>query len=143
VLKVNGSDGSVKICSLKPSLRELNVTAKIIKVGVTRTFHSRRDGRDHMVAEAFVGDETGSIILTLWDEQIRRFKAGDTIKITNGYTTLYRGSLRLNVGKNGKIERAKDEIERVNTQNNLSERLYIQIPWHLSESSPYRRRRRR
>ena len=137
------SDEYAKVSSLKPGLRNLNMTVKIVNIGPSRTVSPRRGGKNHLVAEALVGDETGSIILTLWDEQIRKFKAGDTIEIKNGYTTIFKGSLRLNTGKTGKMEKAEKEIEKINTRNNLSEKAYIQIPWHLSESGPFRRKRRR
>jgi len=144
VSKVNEvSDEYMKVGSLKPDLRNLNMTVKIVNIGASRTISPRRGGRDHLVAEALVGDETGVVILTLWDDQIGRFKAGDTIRIKNGYTTIFKGSLRLNTGKSGKMEKIEDEISEVNTRNNLSEKPYIQIPWHLSESGPFRRRRRR
>jgi len=140
---VNDSSNECKVGSLKPDLRNLDMTVKIVNIGDSRIVFSRRGEKKHLVAEALVGDETGVIVLTLWDDQIKRFKAGDTIKIKKGYTTLFRGSLRLNTGKSGVIEKAEKEITEVNTRNNLSERTYVQIPWHLSESSPYRRRRRK
>jgi len=137
------SEWSVKVASLKPGLRNLSITVKIVNIGAPRTISSRRGGRSHLVAEALVGDETGSVILTLWDAQIKKFKADDTINIENGYTTVFKGSLRLNTGKTGKIEKTENKISEVNTRNNLSEKTYIQIPWHLSESGPFRRKRRR
>lgn len=140
---MNDSSNECKVGSLKPDLRNLDMTVKIVNIGDSRIVFSRRGEKKHLVAEALVGDETGVIVLTLWDDQIKRFKAGDTIKIKNGYTMLFRGSLRLNTGKSGVIEKAEEEITEVNTRNNLSERTYVQIPWHLSESSPYRRRRRK
>ncbi|RLI12284.1 single-stranded DNA-binding protein [Candidatus Bathyarchaeota archaeon] len=140
---MNDSSNECKVGSLKPDLRNLDMTVKIVNIGDSRIVFSRRGEKKHLVAEALVGDETGVIVLTLWDDQIKRFKAGDTIKIKNGYTMLFRGSLRLNTGKSGVIEKAEEEITEVNARNNLSERTYVQIPWHLSESSPYRRRRRK
>ena len=140
---MNDSSNECKVGSLKPDLRNLDMTVKIVNIGDSRIVFSRRGEKKHLVAEALVGDETGVIVLTLWDDQIKRFKAGDTIKIKNGYTMLFRGSLRLNTGKSGVIEKAEEEITEVNARNNLSERTYVQIPWHLSESSPYTRRRRK
>ena len=139
----NELSGHVKVGFLKPGLMNLNMTVKIVSVGASRTIPQRRGGKVHLVAEALVGDETGSVILTLWNDQIKKFKAGDTIEIKNGYTTVFKGSLRLNAGKTGRIEKTENEISEVNTRNNLSERAYIQIPWHLSESGPFRRKRRR
>lgn len=132
-----------KVGPLKPDLRNLNLTVKIVNIGPSRAVSSRRERRQHLVAEALVGDETGSVLLTLWDDQINMFKADDVVEVKKGYTTIYRGSLRLNVGKSGQIEKADETIEEVNTRNNLSEKTHIQIPWHLSEDRPFRRRRRR
>ena len=131
----------VKVEELTPSSRGVNIIVKVVSKSEVRNVVGR--GGSHRVADALVGDETGAVILTLWDDQIKKFKAGDTIEIEDGYTTVFKGSLRLNIGKTGKMEKIENEISEVNTRNNLSERAYIQIPWHLSESGPFRRKRRR
>jgi replication factor A1 len=133
----------VKVTSLKHDLRNLSLTVKILSIGSSRGVPSKRDQRQHWIAEAIVGDETGTVILTLWDDQIRMFKANDVIEIRGGYTTLFKGSLRLNVGRGSRIAKTDREIVEVNTKNNLSEETHIQIPWELSEARPFRGRRRR
>ena len=55
------------------------------------------------VADAIVQDETGTIKLTLWNEQIDMVNLGDNIKIENGYVTSFKGEIQLNVGKYGKL----------------------------------------
>jgi replication factor A1 len=50
-----------------------------------------------------VADETGSVKLTLWNEQIDQVNVGDNIKIDNGYVTSFKGEIQLNVGKFGKL----------------------------------------
>ncbi len=132
-----------KIGGLVHNLQNLNLTVKILNIGSSRGVPSRNEQRQHWIAEAIVGDETGTVILTLWDEQIRMFKANDVIEIKGGYTTLFKGSLRLNVGRSSRIAKTNKEITEVNTKNNLSERTHIQIPWALSEARPFKSRRRR
>ncbi|MEM2876312.1 MAG: hypothetical protein QXL67_05125 [Candidatus Bathyarchaeia archaeon] len=132
-----------KVESLKPNLQNLNLIVKILNVGPSRVTQSKGKQREHLIAEAFVGDETGSVILTLFDDQIDRFRANDVIEIRDGYSTLFKGSLRLNVGKTGYVKKTDKEIGEINTRNNLSETVHIQIPWHLSESMPFKKRRRR
>jgi replication factor A1 len=56
-----------------------------------------------MVANATLKDETGSITLTLWNEQISQIKVGDKVKIENGYAKSFRNVLQLSTGKYGKI----------------------------------------
>jgi len=131
-----------KVVNLIPNLQNLNLTIKIMSIGSPRGIPSKRDTRQHWIAEAIVGDETASVILTLWDDQIRMFKAGDVIELSGGYTTLVRGSLRLNVGRGNRVAKVEKEMPEVNTRNNLSEKTHIQIPWELSEARPFRSRRR-
>ncbi|MCW4020307.1 MAG: single-stranded DNA-binding protein [Candidatus Bathyarchaeota archaeon] len=133
----------MKVGSLKPNLRNVDLTVKIVNVGASRAVPSKRGQRQHLIAEALVGDETGSVVLTLWDDQINLFKAGDVVKMRGGYTTLFKGSLRLNIGRTGHMEKVDKEVGEVNTKNNLSEETHIRIPWRLSEGRPFRRRRRR
>jgi replication factor A1 len=116
---------------------------KIVNIGASRTVPSKRDDKQHLVAESLVADETGSVLLTLWDKHIESLNRDDVIEINGGYTTLFRGSLRLNTGRAGHIEKIEKEIAEVNTKNNLSEKTHIHIPWHQSESRPFKRRRRR
>ena len=138
-----GIEEYTKVELLKPSFRNVNLVVKIMNIGSSRSLFSRKSRKQHTLADAFVGDETGSVIMTLWDDQIRWFKVGDVIKIKNGYTGLYKGSLRLNVGRTGSIDKVDTEIGQVNTRNNLSETTHIQVPWRSSEARPFRRRKRR
>jgi replication factor A1 len=74
-----------------------------------------------------VGDETGCVYLTLWDDNIEKVNDGDTIKVGNGYVSLFRGNMRLNVGRYGTLEVAKEALAgEVNTENNMSSKVYEQ-----------------
>jgi len=56
------------------------------------------------------------------------------VRIENGYVTLFKGNMRLNIGKYGKMEMAKEPLEgEVNTENNVSSKAYEQ------ERRPFRR----
>lgn len=134
----------VKVDSLRPRMRHVNVIVKIVSKGETREITSRRDYSVHSIAEALVGDETGCVLLNLWDDQIGKFDENDVIEIGNGYTTLFRGFLRLNIGKRGTAEKVDTEIGEVNKENNLSETRHESFRyWSAPTSRPYRRRRRR
>ena len=133
----------LNINSLKPDLRNVNLTVKIVNIGTSRAVPSKTGKQQHLIAEALVGNETGSVVLTLWDAQIGLFKAGDVIEIGGGYTTLFKGSLRLNIGRGGRAEKSDKDVAKVDTRNNLSEKTHVQIPWYRTEDHPFRRRRRR
>ncbi|RLG99732.1 single-stranded DNA-binding protein [Candidatus Bathyarchaeota archaeon] len=121
----------------------LNLIVKAVKIGEVRSWVSKKDGSEHLVAEALVGDETGTVLLTLWDDQIKMVEKDSVYEIRNGYTSLFKGFLRLNIGKHGSIRKSSKVIEEVNHENNLSERLHQPAYWFSPASRPFRRRRRR
>ncbi len=133
----------VKVGTLKSNLRNLNVMVKILSIGEPRVIFSRRDRSEHRVAEALVGDETGCVLLTLWDAQIDALGKDEVYEIKNGYTNLFHGSLRLNMGKYGTAEKVDTDIEEVNTRNNLSQERHGDTSWRKASTRPYRRRRRK
>jgi len=133
----------VKTGDLKPSLRNLNLIVKAVSIGKPRPWFSRREGTEHQITEVLVGDETGVVLLTLWDDQAKLVEKDNIYEIIDGYTTLYRGSLRLNIGRHGKIEKSDKTIEEINTKNNLSLILHQSPYWSSPSRRPFRRRRRR
>ena len=94
----------MKISDLKPGMRNVNLKVKIIEVSEPRNVSTRFGSA--RVADAVVQDETGITQLSLWNEQINRFSVGDTVVISNGYTTSFRGKIQVNVGRYGKISKA-------------------------------------
>jgi len=135
-------DDFVNVDALKPSLRKVNVTVKVVDIGEPLSITSRKDYTVHRVAEALVGDETGCVLLNLWDDQINAFNKGDVIEIKNGYTSLFRGFLRLNIGRRGTAEKVNGRIEEVNMENELSKEMHDSFLYRPSRI-PFRRRRRR
>jgi len=93
----------MKIKDLKNGMRRVDVTAKVVEKSTTREVRSRFKNEAHNVADAVVTDGTGTIKLTLWNEQIDQVNVNDTVKVENGYITSFRGEIQLNVGKYGKL----------------------------------------
>lgn len=113
----------VKVETLTPRSREVNTIVKVVSKSEARSVSQDA----HKVVDAMVGDETGSIILTLWDDTIEQVEEGATISVTNGYVNLFRGNMRLNIGRYGKLDILEETpIEDVNVENNLSEKRYEQ-----------------
>ena len=130
----------VKVETLTPSSRAVAIIVKVVSKSEVRNVESRYGS--HRVADATVGDETGSIILTLWDDNIEQIDTEDTIKISNGYVNLFRGNMRLNIGKYGTFETIEGSpISDVNTENNMSEKTYEQERRFRSNRPRYGERR--
>ena len=116
-----------KVGELTPQSRAVNVTAKVVSKSEIREIPMGRDGSAHKVCDALVGDETGVVYLTLWDDNITKVNEGESIRVENGYVTLFKGNIRLNIGKYGKLEPAKEPLTvEVNAENNVSSKAYEQ-----------------
>ena len=93
----------LKIKELREGMRKVDIEGKVVEVGQAREVHSRYGDQTFRVADAVISDETGTVKLTLWNEQIGQVKVNDSVRIENGYTGSFRGELQLNVGKYGKL----------------------------------------
>jgi len=84
-------------------MRRIDVEAKVVQKSDTREVLSRYSNQAYRVADAIIKDDTGTIKLTLWNEQIDQVNLDDTVKIENGYIRSFRGEIQLNVGRYGKL----------------------------------------
>lgn len=93
----------MKIKDLRDNQRNITIEAKVADKSETREVTSRFKDETYKVATAVIEDETGTIKLTLWNEQIEQVNVGNTVKVENGYVTSFRGEIQLNIGKYGKL----------------------------------------
>jgi len=98
-----------------------NVVVKVISSNVV-VEKPRHDGSIIRVAEAKVGDHTGSITLTARNGQIDAVIPGNTIIIRNAKIDMFKGFMRLVVDKWGLIKPAPPDTPKfeVNVDNDLS-----------------------
>jgi ssDNA-binding replication factor A large subunit len=109
-----------KVRDLTPSSKQVNVHAKVTTVGEAKEVMGKY-GDPRKVAEAVIGDETATITLSLWNEQIGSIAKDDVILIDNGYVSLVRGHMRLNVGRYGSMTKSTDPIGDVNQSLDMSQ----------------------
>jgi len=93
----------VKISELTVRQGNVDVEGTIKEIAEPRSFN--KFGRQLRVADAILEDETGTIRLSLWNDDIDKFQVGDKVKITNGYVTEFQGEKQLTAGKFGKMEK--------------------------------------
>jgi replication factor A1 len=84
-------------------MKRVSIEAKVIEKSDPHEVLSRFKDETYKVATAIIADETGTIKLTLWNEQINQVNINDTVKVENGYVTSFKGETQLNVGKYGKL----------------------------------------
>ncbi len=85
----------------------VNIRVRILLKEAPRTVKTK-DGTEHVVVDTSVGDLTGVLILSLWDNWADEVAAGDVVDIKNGYVNRFKGRLRLNIGMYGSMEKADD-----------------------------------
>ncbi len=108
------------VAELKPRMKNVTISFKVISIGEQREIESRKDGSSHRVCDITVGDSSGTVQVPLWDDTIDAVEEGSTYNLTNGYTGLFRGNLRLNVGRYGKLDAAEEGIEEINMEVDMS-----------------------
>jgi replication factor A1 len=132
----------VKIEELRPGMSDINVVFQVISKDKPREITSRKSGETHRIAEAKVGDETGIVIIPLWDESIQTVKRGETYVLRKGYTDEYRGSLRLKIGKYSELSESDSEIEDIKrginkSSNDPLQRYYRKMDSHFIDRLGY------
>ncbi|MFH1978744.1 MAG: OB-fold nucleic acid binding domain-containing protein [Candidatus Aenigmatarchaeota archaeon] len=104
----------LKIKNVVSGIKSIDLLAKIVKVDEPRNFDKK--GKKGQVLNVHLADETGTIRLTLWNDEIDlltklEIKEEDVIKISGGYVRDdNRGTPNIMLGR-GKVEKVEEEIE--------------------------------
>ena len=89
----------MKVSDLKANAAVDEIVLKMTEVMEPRDVR----GGQLKVANASGTDDTGSVTLTLWNEDADKVKTGDTIKIVKGWVGEYQGRLQVSAGKFGEL----------------------------------------
>jgi replication factor A1 len=101
-----------RIEDLSLGLSDVNLQGRVLSTDSVRTF-DRDDGSEGRVANLTLGDETGRITVTLWDEKADRVETLDpdaSVEVVDGYVRERDGDLELHVGSRGAVEEIDEEI---------------------------------
>ena len=91
----------VKVGQIRGGMRNMKVTGRLKEVGKPKEIGTRFGPAT--LATAVLEDETGSVHLNLWRDQIDIAKAGDTIVLENAFAREFSGVVEVNIGADGKI----------------------------------------
>lgn len=89
--------------SLRDGMKNVMVEGVILEKAVARAVRGRRPGESLSVAEVGLGDDSGRVVLTLWNQQIRMIQVGDRVRVENGFVGGYRGITQLSAGRTGRV----------------------------------------
>ncbi len=115
---------SIKIENINPESGPVNFIARIISVFDTKEF-TRNDGTIGRVGNLIVGDETGKVKLTLWDNmadliKMGKIKAGQSVQVSGFAKQGYSG-VEVNIGNNGVLTESEEEIDVVSNSYKIKD----------------------
>lgn len=101
----------LEIKNIVPKIRNLKLGARVVRVFETREFETK--GRKGKVASLILGDSTGTIRMSLWDDQTEiaeKIEPGMAIETFGAFTREDGlGNIEIRLGKRGGIKILKDD----------------------------------
>jgi len=107
---------SYTVEELSMGLSDVTLVGKLLDVDDDYRTFDRDDGTEGRVGNVAIGDETGRIRVTLWDEAtdlLTELDAGEVVEVVDGYVRERDGDLELHVGSRGTIEAVDEDVEYV------------------------------
>jgi len=95
-----------RIEDLRAGMKNVNLRVRVLEIPEPNRVYTRL-GTPALVSNVLVGDETGTMRMSLWNQQINAVSVGDEINIENGRIASFRGELQLRVGRNASLKRHK------------------------------------
>jgi replication factor A1 len=114
-------EGTIESLSLGQS--DVSVRGKVLGVEPVRTF-DRNDGSEGRVSNLVLGDETGRVRVTMWDEQadtVEELSEGISVEVVDGYVRDRDGTLELHVGSRGAIKEITEDVSYVPETTNVAD----------------------
>ncbi|GAA0478336.1 single-stranded DNA binding protein [Halococcus dombrowskii] len=108
-------DGAESIEGLTLGESDVTLTGVVLDTDTIRTFE-RDDGSEGKVANLTLGDETGKVRVTLWDEQTEHadeLDPGTTVELVDGYVRERDGELEVHLSARSTLEPVDADVEYV------------------------------
>ena len=110
----NVSGDSVKVSEITDEKKTANFSARIVSAFEVKEF-TRSDGTIGRVGNLMVGDETGKIRITLWDNvadllKTGEIKVGQTVHISGSVKYGYSG-VEIHVGNNDVLTKSSSRLQ--------------------------------
>jgi replication factor A1 len=106
-----GDDSTIDSLTLGQS--DVTVRGLVLGTEGVRTF-TRDDDSEGRVSNLTIGDETGRIRVTLWDDRADRaeeLESGTAVEIVDGYVREREGALELHVGDRGAVDEVDEAVD--------------------------------
>ena len=109
----------MKVDELTPRTGRVNMPVKVISLDEPRSMDNGT-----MVCEGLVGDETGTIIMSFWNDEIELAQNDVVLDLKDARANLVRGHMRLSLGKKGSMRKSDTNMDSIKQSVNLSDLEY-------------------
>ena len=109
----------MKVDELTPRTGRVNMPVKVLSLEEPRAMDNGT-----MICEGLVGDETGTVIMSFWNDECEVVSNGMTIDLKDARTNLVRGHMRISLGKKGSMKESETSLESIKESVNLSDLEY-------------------
>jgi len=109
----------LKIDELTPRTGRVNMPVKVLSLEEPRSMDNGT-----VICEGLVGDETGTVIMSFWNDECETVENGMTINLKDARANLVRGFMRLSLGKKGSMTVSDNSLESIKESINLSDLEY-------------------
>ena len=96
----------MKVAELSPASRRVDIRLRILAIEPPRDVQTRYGPA--RVTTALAGDETGTVKLSLWNEDVDRINQDAIVDVHNGFVKSFRDELELSPGKFGELATVED-----------------------------------
>lgn len=114
----------LNIESLVAGMQNVDIIGKVVKISPVREFNTEKS--QGKVANMFLADETGSVRVSLWNDEIEKIegiKEGDVVRIKGYVKDNNISGPEIRLGRYGIITKSEEKIE--NIKNRTAERSKI------------------
>ncbi len=110
IAKQTPTPNQLKISDLRVGMKKISITGEVTEVSNPTKVHTQfRDNA--VVSNAVIEDETGTILLCLWDQQVNSVTAGNHVEIKNAHVASFKGEKQLRLGKTGTVNVLEKAIQ--------------------------------
>tara|TARA_B100000902_G_scaffold86673_1_gene90904 strand:- start:23 stop:541 length:519 start_codon:yes stop_codon:yes gene_type:complete len=109
----------LKVDELTPRTGRVNMPVKVISLDEPRSMDNGT-----MVCEGLVGDETGTVIMSFWNDEIEVAQTDVVLDLKDARANLVRGHMRLSLGKKGSMKESNTNLDDIKQSVNLSDLEY-------------------
>jgi len=114
--KKNSNPLTLQIKDLRRGMKQINLKAKVLDIPEPKLVLTRF-GNYATVSNALIKDETGTIKLCLWNDQIHSVAVGDTVQIENASIASFKGESQLRIGRKGKLNSVEQLAPQLEIQS--------------------------